>query len=342
MRDRWLAVGPPDYARYHLRGSARRTGYALAITAILTSSETGQCIWADKWQGPIDELFAFEERTVARITATVQRALVKAETDRAAFKDHAQASSWELTMKAFPRAMRIDGASLTQALGLLELAMELAPRDGLPVALAAWCRAQRGAHNFASHPATEKAHGLDLAARGAELTNGDPIAETLFGGTFAIAGDFGRAALHINQALALDGGSAWAWNRLGLLEIYRGNFRDATEAFQIARSLDPFNPLDFMCSVGFGSAHVDAGNYAEGARWFAHALAKHPAAIWINRFRAPTLLLAGQDDEAKSAFAQLITKHPGLSITGVREAIPYTQSHWDLLAEGLVDLGMPF
>ena len=110
VRDRWLAVGPPEYARYHLRGNARPTGYAIAITAVLTS-ETGQCIWADKWQGPVDELFAFEERTVARITATVQRALVKAETDRAAFKDPAQASSWELTMKALPCAMRIDGAS---------------------------------------------------------------------------------------------------------------------------------------------------------------------------------------------------------------------------------------
>jgi hypothetical protein len=64
----------------------------------------------------------------------------------------------------------------------------------------------------------------------------------------------------------------------------------------------------------------------EGARWFAHGIAKHPAAIWINRFRAPTLLLADKIDEAKSAFTQLTRKHPDLSIPAVRHAIPYTHA----------------
>src|ERR1700753_2874650 len=69
--------------------------------------------------------------------------------------------------------------------------------------------------------------------------------------------------------------------------LLRGNFSDATECFQIARGLDPSNPLNFMSSIGIGTAHFDAGRYEEGAVWFGRAIAEHPEAVWANRFRAP-------------------------------------------------------
>jgi cytochrome c-type biogenesis protein CcmH/NrfG len=106
-------------------------------------------------------------------------------------------------------------------------------------------------------------HEASTRRRGRNL-NGDPIA--LFGRAVAFAGDFERAMLHINRTLALDGACAWDWNRLGLLKVYRGNYSDATEAFRMAGSLDALNPINFMCSIGFGTAHVDAVRYEEATR----------------------------------------------------------------------------
>jgi AraC-like DNA-binding protein/tetratricopeptide (TPR) repeat protein len=341
LRNRWLALGSSENARYHLRGNVRHDGTFLRITAMLISSETGRCLWADRWRGPLGKLFELEDRIVARVTTAIRRALYTAETDRAAARNPEQASGWELSMMALPSAMRIDGPALAYALELAERAMEQAPADGLPVALAAWCRAQRGGHHFAIQPTAEKRTAIELVARGASLINDDPVIEALFGGACALSGHLDEAARHIDRSLALDGGSAWGWNRLGMLDIYRGNFVDATESFQIARSLDPLHPLNFMCSIGLGSAHFDAGRYEDSARWFDCAIAEHPFAIWVNRFRAPALLLAGKKDDAKSSFTVLNRRHPDLSIRSLRQAIPYTQEHWDRLAEGLVDLGMP-
>ena len=87
----------------------------------------------------------------------------------------------------------------------------------------------------------------------------------LIGGAFALAGDFEHAMLHINHALTLDGACAWAPNRFGLLKVHRGNYSDAAEAFRIAKSR-PLNPINFMYSACFGSAHVDAGRCKEAAR----------------------------------------------------------------------------
>jgi AraC-like DNA-binding protein/tetratricopeptide (TPR) repeat protein len=341
LRERWLRVGSADQARYHLKGVVRFDKDLLRVTVTLISAETARCLWADRWQGPLGDILALQDRVTARVTNAVRRALFDAEISRSMAKDSTNASGWELTMKALPLAMRIEGAPLSRALDLLEKAMELLPTDGLPVALAAWCRAQRGSHHLSERPHIEKRFGLELVARGAELNNDDAIVQSLFGSVCALAGRFDQAALHIDRALALNGASAWAWNRLGMLDVYRGSFKDATECFQIARDLDPRNPLNFMSSIGIGSAHFDAERYGEGAIWFARAIAEHPAAVWVNRFRAPALLLGGKKDEAGKAFVELTQKYPDLTIRALRQAIPYRQSHWDRLAEGLVDLGMP-
>ncbi len=341
MRERWFRVGTAYQAHYHLHGDVRREKGLIRATVTLLSAETGRCLWADRWQGSPNDVFAFEERVVTRVTKAVRRSLFDAEIIRSLAKDRSKASGWELTMMALPRAMRIEKIALSRALDLLEQAMELSPTDGLPVALAAWCHAQRGSHHLSEHPQAEKLHGLRLVARAAELTDNDAIAQSLLGSACALAGQFNRAASHIERALELDGASAWAWNRLGMLDVYRGNFTDATECFQIARDLDPGNPLNFMASIGIGSAHFDAERYEEGSLWFSRAIAEHPAAVWVNRFRAPALLLAGKKEKARMAFIELTQKHPDLSVRTLRQAIPYRQNHWDRLAEGLVDLGMP-
>ena len=340
MRERWLRVGPADQARYHLNGVVRYDKDLLQVTVTLMSAETNHCLWADRWRGVLSDILVFQDRVVARITNAVRRTLFDAEISRSIAKDPTDASGWELTMKALPLAMHIEGAPLSRALDFLEQAMELLPTDGLPVALAAWCRAQRGSHHLSEQPQVEKLSGLKLVARGAQLTNDDAIVQSLFGSVCALAGKFDQAASHIDRALALNGSSAWAWNRLGMLDVYRGNFKDATECFQIARDLDPCNPLNFMSSIGIGSAHFDAERYEEGAVWFGRAITEHPAAVWVNRFRAPALLLAGKKEQAGKAFAELNQKYPDLTIRALRQAIPYRRNHWDRLAGGLVDLGM--
>ena len=341
LRDRWFRIGTAYQAHYHLHGDVRHEKGFIRVTATLLSAETQRCLWADRWQGSPNDVSAFEERVVTRVTKAVRRSLFDAEIKRSIAKDPNKASGWELTMMALPRAMRIEKVALSRAIDLLERAMELSPTDALPVALAAWCHAQRGSHHLSEHPQAEKLHGLRLVARGAELTDNDATTQSLLGSVCALAGQFNRAASHIERALEQDGASAWAWNRLGMLDVYRGNFNDATECFQIARNLDPLNPLNFMASIGIGSAYFDAERYEEGSLWFASAIAEHPEAVWVNRFRAPALLLAGKKKEAGKAFAELSQNYPDLCVKTLRQAIPYRQHHWDRLAEGLVHLGMP-
>jgi tetratricopeptide (TPR) repeat protein len=243
-------------------------------------------------------------------------------------------------MKALPRALLIETGAQAEALELLERAMELAPEDALPMALAAWCHGQLGSHYLAPQPRAEKQAARELALRAARLNAGDAVVEALLGAAHSLAHDLEAAAIHCERALALDGGCVWGWNRSGLLNVYLGRSADAIECFQLARSLGPNDPLDFFCSLGTGCAHFDAGRYDEAARWFTRGLAEYPPAVWVNRFRSAAFALAGRKEEARRSFAELTRAYPELTIGQIRSALPHTQNFRDRACEGLASLGM--
>jgi AraC-like DNA-binding protein/tetratricopeptide (TPR) repeat protein len=341
LRNRWLALGSPGNARYHLRGKVRDdSGLRLRIMVMLTDAERGRHLWADRWDGDLEDVFAFEERVAGRVAAAAERSLRAAEIERVRHKEPAQLSGWELTMRALPRALLIEPGAQAEALELLERATELAPHDALPIALAAWCRANRGAHFFTPRPDAERLAARGLALRAAQINTCDPVVEALLGAAHTLTHDLQAATLHCERALALDGGCVWAWNRSGLLSTYLGRSADAIESCLIARSLGPDDPLVFGCSIGIGSGHFQVGRYEEAARWWTRCLVEHPAANWINRFRAPAFALAGKKEEARRSFAELCQAYPELTIAEVRSALPHPQSYRDRVCEGLAYLGM--
>jgi len=243
-------------------------------------------------------------------------------------------------MRALPRVLSVEPATEEMALELLEQAMECAPSDALPVALAAWCHGLRGAHNFSPRPDKEKTAARDLAKRAAQLNTGDALTETLLAAGYCLAHDLATAALHSERALALDGGSAWAWGRNGWIKAYVGEAAEAIERFQIARALAPSDPLNFLCSVGIAAGHFCAARYDESARWFERALAENPAAVWINHNLAPAYALGGRKEDARRSLTELTRAFPELTIAQVRSGLPFRPSYLDRIAGGLEGLGM--
>jgi Tfp pilus assembly protein PilF len=62
---------------------------------------------------------------------------------------------------------------------------------------------------------------------------------------YTLAHDLATAAIHVDRALTLDGGSAWVWGRSGWIKAYGGEAAEAIERFQIARALAPGDPMGF-------------------------------------------------------------------------------------------------
>lgn len=338
----WFNVVAPPNARYRLYGKVCEGAHGnIRVTVRLLDAPTGRYLWAATWDGDARDPIGFEERVAHGVARAIQPTLRDAEIDRAALRDRDDLTAWELTMRALPHVTAVDAADEGMALELLEEAMERAPHDPLPIATAAWCRGLRAGHHFTTRPELEKAAARELAARAAKFNAGDALAETMLAAGYTLAHDLTSAAVHADRALALDGGSAWAWGRSAWVKAYHGRSSEALEEFQIARSLAPADRLNFLWSVGIASTKFQNGCYDESIRWYERAQAENPASTWTNRFLAATYVLAGRTDEGRRALATFMRCYPGLTISDVRSSLPWNASYLDRTSEGLEQAGMP-
>jgi AraC-like DNA-binding protein/tetratricopeptide (TPR) repeat protein len=337
----WLRVASPSHARYHLHGSFSEDSRGLVrITVRLLDALHDRWLWAAGWDADRHDPIGFEQRVASGIAKAIPVAVRAAEIDRSLRLKRDDLTAWELTMRALPCVTSIEAAAEGMALELLHEAMERAPRDPLPISLAAWCHGLRAGHHFAARPEVEKAAARELAERAARLNAGDPLAETMLAAGYSLAHDLEAAAVHAERALALDAGSAWAWGRSAWVKAYVGRAREAIEEFKIARSLAPVDALNFLWSVGIASAEFQLARYGESITWFRRALAENPASTWTKRFLTPAYVLAGRMDEARYTFAEFTAAFPDLTITAVRSGLPWNASYLDRVSEGLETVGM--
>jgi TolB-like protein len=343
MRLRWIRIVAPTYARYHLRGRVRgdQTG-RLRVTVALVDAATSRYLWADRWDGYRIDAFELEERVAMGIAAAIQPALRQAEADWALGQDPAKLSGWSLTMRALAYALSVEAAAEAMALELLEQAMELAPRDALPVALAGWCHGLRGGHNMCPFPDKEKQTAHILARKAAQLNAGDPLVEAMLAASYTLAHELDTAAIHADRALALDSGSAWAWGRSGWVKAYGGQSVEAIERFRIARALAPSDPMNFLNSVGTAAGYFGMARYNDSVRWFERALRENPSAVWINHALTAAYAFASHREHATRSLAEFARAFPDVTIVQIRSGLPYRPTYLDRMAEGLRSAGMRY
>lgn len=334
----WAKVVAPSGARYRLHGEVWADGVRQRVGLTLIDALTGRCLWADRLEGAVDELLRLEDRITLRLSGVLGSMTYKLRIDPHWREEPAQLDAW-LALRALPPSLAIEPTE--QALELLERAMEVAPQDPLPLALASYWHGVCGGQHFAPHSDRERRIASALAARASAIETTDPLAATALAAAYTLAHDLDNARTHAGRALALDGGSAWAWGRSGWIHLYQSEPREAIDRFQIARILAPADALSWLLLTGIGIAHFQLGQYEEAARWCRRGFAQQPRALWINRYLAPIHELAGQRDAARGAFAEHRRSFPDLTIAQVKVAIPPKAGLFVPLAEGLTSLGMP-
>lgn len=335
-------VARADAARYRLHGVIR-AGAAGEARLVLQMSDqvSGRMLWAQRLDGVLHTDADGCEQLAASIAAALQPHLRRAEIDRALQKPDTELTAHDLALRAMPGVLSLDAAGNARAFDLLQKAIEMAPEQGLPTALAAWVHAQRVVYHFSSDAGGDRVRGLALARKvGAQ--SADATVLCMLGTALTVLDELSDAGRVIRKALAIDGSSAWAWSRSGWLDVYQGDPASAIERFRIALDLAPQDQLAFNSLVGIGCAHFKAGNYAEAARWQQRALLEHPSALWVHRTMCPAHMLAGQREEACRSMRALRAHYPDLTLAEVRRAAPpLPDSYLSPMFEALSDAGLP-
>jgi adenylate cyclase len=334
-------VGKELGVAYLLEGSVQKAGNRLRIIVQLIETEGGAHVWSSRFDGAIEDFFDLEDRITEQVAGALQPSIRIAEIERSRRKRPQDLGSYDFTMRAMPHVWALERDESAKALELLEKALAIDPQYPLALSLAGWCHAQRSVYNWADDIAGSQAMARSLAERAAEMSGDDPVILAVLGAVHTFVRNHGTARVLLERAVTLDPNAAWAWSRLGWIENYADQPQKAISNFERALRLSPIDPMNFNNYVGIGSAHEVAQEYDKAAALYRRALEERPNASWIYRNLASVLSGAGRADEAKQAFAVMMLTYPDLTISKFKQAMVFSPTVLNRMAENLRKLGLP-
>ena len=160
-------VGRELGVRYVLEGSVRKGGDRVRITAQLIEAETGAHLWADRFDGALEDVFDLQDRVANSVAGVIEPALQAAETARAVARPTAELGAYELYLRALATYFPITRDRVLEAMGLLEQAITMDPRYGPALSWAAVCHWQCITDGWAEAPEAAARQGDRVGAPGA-------------------------------------------------------------------------------------------------------------------------------------------------------------------------------
>jgi TolB-like protein/tetratricopeptide (TPR) repeat protein len=336
-------VGRELGVRYVLEGSVRKAANRVRITAQLIDASSGAHLWADRFDGGLEDIFDLQDRVTASVVGAIAPKLEQAEIERAKSKPTESLDAYDCYLRGMADVHLWTREANIKALSLFYRAIELDPNFASAHGMAARCYSQRKGSGWVTDRARETAEAARLAKRAGELGKDDALALCTSGHALAyVVGDLDTGAAFIDRALVLNPNLAWAWLFSGWVKVWLGEPEAAIERVTRAMRLSPHDPQIFNMQSAMASAHFFAGRSAEASSWADMALREEPNYLTPLRIAATTNALAGRLEEAQKVIARLRQLDPALRVSNLPDVIPLRRPE-DLARyiEGLRKAGLP-
>src|SRR5262249_22446193 len=205
-------VGRELGVRYVLEGSVRKAGSRVRITGQLIDAMTGGHIWADRFDGALEDVFDLQDRVTASVVGAIEPRLQRAEIERAGRKPTESLDAYDYFLRGMASFHLLTRDSLPEAGRLYLRATELDPNYASAYGMAAWCIQFSRLNGWLPDPEHEIAAAVRLARRAVALGKDDPTALWSGGHSLAfLASELETGAAHVERALALNPNLAAAW-----------------------------------------------------------------------------------------------------------------------------------
>jgi TolB-like protein len=306
-------IGRELGVRYVLEGSVRKGGNRLRITGQLIDAETGVHVWADRYDGVLEDVFDLQDRITETIVGIIEPSVRRAEIERARRKRPDSLGAYELYLRALPHMYSAMPEDAIVAQGYLEQALALDPDYAAVHAALALCHEARfRSGGFAE---ADRVEG-ERHARVALALGTDDATALAFAGIVVLhlAGDFEAGSAAIARALSLNGSCATALYWGAHLHAWSGDVTLAEEYANRALRLSPFDPLSYEAHVAFAAVCARRGRHDEAAASFARAIQANPRFSVLYALQAGMLGLGGRVEEARAVARRLLELEPAFRV----------------------------
>jgi TolB-like protein/class 3 adenylate cyclase len=324
-------VGRELGVRYVLEGSVRKSANRVRITGQLIDATTGAHLWADRFDGSLEDVFDLQDNVASSVAGVIEPALQAAETARWAGRPTQDLTAYDLYLRAYAMVFS-SRARFLDALGLLEEAIARDPDYGPALSWAAVCCQGIANDGRSDDLGAVRRKGLDFARRALEVARDDP--GTLANAALAL-GYFGEdlsgTIALVDRALALNPSFARGWHISGILRRWAGQPDITIEHVRRSLRLSP------RARVGWGSAIIGMAlflsrRFDEAVSNLLDAIQDEPSLPDAYRHLAACYAHMGRLDDARATVARLRAITPAV----VPSVIYYRNpEHRELFLSGL-------
>jgi adenylate cyclase len=294
------------------------------LTVQLIEAATGNHLWADRYDGSLENVFDFQDEIVANLVGTIEPKLRAAEIARARRKRPDSVDAFDLVLQALPKIAAMSAQGLAEAIELLDRAIGLSPGYAQALAYAAYCRAQRPTLAYSPDADRDFREADELSRRALDIDPVDPVVLNVAAHIpVALRHDYQAGGDLIDRSLAINPNDGSSWNRRGWISVWAGELEAAMTAFEKAMRLSPLDQWwGGGAKFGMATALCWAGRPEEALPWVRRALQDRPDFAGIQRLLIAVLWLSGRRAEATEAARRYLEMLPGFSLRQARKVSP--------------------
>ena len=337
--------------RYVLEGSVRRSGAEVRVNAQLIDTTTGGHVWADRYDGDLKNIFAFQDKVTRNVVAALAVELTKDDRERVARRGTGNAQAYDVFLKGWQHYLRQTPGDFRAAIVHFKKAVELDPKYGRAyAALAAtyWEASTRFWDVALGFSRTHEARFQAEQFLAKAMRDPTPLTHQVASAMLLHTKQHDEAIAEAKRAIAGDPNDADGYVALANALSFTGRASDALEQVQRAIRLNPHYPPYYLYQLGlarFGMKRLD-----EAATSLERALTLNRDDYWSQRLLLATYGLLGRRADA----AKLLETIKGNEKSGWLSVLdPLTiraSTYWypfaeradvERFAEGLRKAGVP-
>jgi len=325
-------VGRELGVRYVLEGSVRKAAGRVRITAQLIDATNGAHLWADRFDGSLEDVFDLQDKVAVSVAGVIEPTLQAAEIRRSAARPTIDLGAYDLYLRALAVFFPITKERVIEALGLLEQAIAIDQHYGPALSWAAFCHGRLVTEAWAEESEMSRRKARNLARQALAVGENDP--GVLANAAFVLGyfgEDVGAMIGLVDRALALNPSFARGWYVSGILGLWAGQPDLAIEHAGSSLRLSPREPVGTPLSL-MGGAYFFKRQFDEAVSKVLLAIQDDPGFPPSYRVLAACYAHMGRLDEARAIVAQLRTITPQV----VPNFLPWRNAeHRELLLSGL-------
>jgi TolB-like protein len=336
-------VGKELDVRYVLGGSVRKGGSKIRITTQLIETTTGKQVWANRYDGAVEDIFDFQDQITETIVGTLEPEIQRAESERISQKRPENMEAYDYLLRGQAYMNKATPEDTRTALKYFYRAIEKDPNYARAYAFAFWCYRREVDMRGLVLSGEEQAEAKRLIRTALRLDDGDHVVLWQAGTMKSLfERDFEGALALIDQALAINPNSPRPWYSSTMARSCMGDTETAIEHAEHSIRISPRNPARWYPWWCIAAAHLQELRYEKAAEAAKKALQLNDDMILAHLILAASCAHRERREEAQAAIGQALALDPELTVFRAQKIFPIARyKNLGACIEGLRKAGLP-